>query len=313
MQTFRAYLQLVRFPAVFTAMADVVLGFLLNHRTLKPWDDFGLLLVVSSCLYLAGMAFNDIFDRERDGRHRPERPLPSGRVSLRGAVTLGGLLVLGGIAAAAVVGRQSLLVAGALTVAIFLYDGLLKTTPVAPLLMGACRFLNVMLGATAAETTLAIWTRQHGFVALGLATYIVGVTWFARGETGTSSKAQLAGAIGVINLGLLMILALPVWPLRPSLDPVMTRLAGTPLAVVHAETVLLALLVMALILNRRLVTTLLAPQPRTVQTTVKTLLLSLIVLDATLVYFKTGQPGPAVATAALIVPAVVLGRWIFVT
>ena len=34
----RAYLQLMRFPAVFTALADIFLGFLLTHDTLAPVD-----------------------------------------------------------------------------------------------------------------------------------------------------------------------------------------------------------------------------------------------------------------------------------
>ena len=42
------------------------------------------------------MVLNDVFDLEIDRRERPERPLPSGRVSLRAARLLGWtLLVLG--------------------------------------------------------------------------------------------------------------------------------------------------------------------------------------------------------------------------
>ena len=58
MSTFRTYLQLVRLPAVFTAMADIFLGYLLTHATLHPLSNFGLLLLASSCLYLSGMVFN---------------------------------------------------------------------------------------------------------------------------------------------------------------------------------------------------------------------------------------------------------------
>ena len=43
------------------------------------------------------------------------------------------------------------------------------------------------------------------------------------------------------------------------------------------------------------------------------LLLSLVVLDATLVLFKTGDPVLAIATAALLVPAILLGRWMSMT
>ena len=40
----RAWLQLFRLPNVFTAMADIFLGFLLVHETLEPWWTFLLLL-----------------------------------------------------------------------------------------------------------------------------------------------------------------------------------------------------------------------------------------------------------------------------
>src|SRR5262245_28262042 len=101
------YLQLCRFAAVFTALADIFLGFLLTHPYLSPARDFGLLLVASAGLYLAGMVFNDVFDRELDAVERPSRPIPSGRVSLAAAIRLGAALLAIGFAAAAVVGKQS--------------------------------------------------------------------------------------------------------------------------------------------------------------------------------------------------------------
>ena len=108
----RAYLQLMRFPAVFTAMADVFLGFTLNRVrfTEAPWD-LGLLVLASSCLYLAGMVLNDVFDRQIDAQERPRRPIPSGRVSVQSAMTVGAMLMLAGIGAASTVGVNSLLVA----------------------------------------------------------------------------------------------------------------------------------------------------------------------------------------------------------
>ena len=48
-------------------------------------------------LYLAGMALNDLADREEDARERPERPIPSGAVSPRAAALIGGSLLLGGV------------------------------------------------------------------------------------------------------------------------------------------------------------------------------------------------------------------------
>ena len=42
-------------------------------------------------LYASGTALNDVFDFEIDRAERPNRPLPSGRVSRRAAAWLGGL------------------------------------------------------------------------------------------------------------------------------------------------------------------------------------------------------------------------------
>jgi len=41
--------------------------------------------------------------------------------------------------------------------------------------------------------------------------------------------------------------------------------------------------------------------------------LSIVLLDATMVYWRTGNPALAGVTAALVVPAATLGRWIFIT
>src|SRR5262245_11728078 len=107
MRTFVAYLQLCRFPAVFTALADIFLGWLLTHADLAPGLDFGLLLAASAGLYLSGMVFNDVFDRAVDASERPNRPIPSGRVKLNHAIVFGSLLMLAGVIAAAAVGLPS--------------------------------------------------------------------------------------------------------------------------------------------------------------------------------------------------------------
>ncbi|MBM4075479.1 MAG: hypothetical protein FJ267_07530, partial [Planctomycetes bacterium] len=104
-----AFLQLVRLPTVFTAMADIFLGYALTHRYIvgpppEGWDNpskfFGL-LIASCCLYLSGMVFNDVFDRKQDAIERPSRPIPSGRVSLRTAILLGVILMAVGVVSAA--------------------------------------------------------------------------------------------------------------------------------------------------------------------------------------------------------------------
>jgi 4-hydroxybenzoate polyprenyltransferase len=307
MQRLLSYLQLCRFAAVFTALADIFLGYLLTQPDLSPERDFGLLLVSSAGLYLAGMVFNDVFDRKVDAAERPNRPIPSGRVSLPAAIRFGAALMVVGVAAAAFVGTQSAIVAGMIVAAIFLYDGALKSTPLGPPAMGACRFLNVMLGASTADDPIAgiptlasVWAHPQLHVALALGIYITGVTWFARKEAGISSRWQLGGALAVINFGLILLAAFALHWHDPSMVP-------------RSWNTLLLLAATGVILNRRLANTIFDPVPAKVQASVRTLLMSLVMLDASMVFFVNENRMYALAVVLLLVPAQALARFLAVT
>ncbi|MGE0610099.1 MAG: UbiA family prenyltransferase, partial [Pirellulales bacterium] len=200
----RSCLQLCRIPNVFTAAADVLMGYLFTHSSLEPWR-FSLPLVAASCLlYTAGMVLNDVFDLDIDARERPHRPLPSGRISPRVAGWLGAELMLMGTAAGWITSSlageyRTGLAATALAAAVLLYDRWLKRTPLGPLSMGSCRFLNVLLGMSLAAGP---WVAPHYLIAAGIGTYIVGVTWFARTEAQTSNRWQLLASTVVMGLGI---------------------------------------------------------------------------------------------------------------
>jgi 4-hydroxybenzoate polyprenyltransferase len=304
------YVKLCRLPAVFTAMADIFLGWLLVHDALTPELQFAFVLCCSSCLYLAGMVLNDLFDRTIDAQERPRRPIPSGAVSVRAATLFAVVLLSIGLATAIAAGPQTLLMGALLTAFIFLYDGLLKSTPAGPLAMGACRFLNVLLGsstAVALETGLpelsAVWKGPQVLVALALGTYIVGVTWFARNEAGKSNRWQLAGALGVVNLGLVILLGLAMnWPAQAGLFVARSGFSAA-----------LALGCIGVIINRRLVMTIADPIPAKVQAAVRTMLLSLIILDASILLVATENRWGAIAVALLVIPAQLLGRFLAMT
>src|SRR5438552_3330559 len=93
MKRLHAYLQLLRMPNLFTAMADIFMGFLIAHGSLEPWPRLLSVLLVSSAIYLAGMVLNDWFDLEVDRVERPSRPLPSGRIPAQHALVLGVVLL----------------------------------------------------------------------------------------------------------------------------------------------------------------------------------------------------------------------------
>jgi len=101
-----------------------------------------------------------------------------------------GLLVIG-FGFATLTSTRAATIAGLLIVAIVLYDAVLKSTPVAPALMGLCRALNLALGMHAASS---LWT-VVALTPIGLMwLYITSVTFFARHEAYVFSGFRPNGA-----------------------------------------------------------------------------------------------------------------------
>lgn len=306
---FRALLELLRLPNVFTALADVGMGFLFTHATGQPAAEFVLLAVASCSIYLAGMVLNDYFDRDIDREERPARPLPSGAISPGFARTLGWGLLIAGIVAGWSAGMltahaRSGLVATVLALAVVLYDAILKRTPLGPPAMGSCRLLNVLLGMSAGpESFQAI----HGVVALGIGAYIAGVTWFARTEAAESHRGHLVLALLVILSGIGFLAWYPQWYVPNGED--VSRPAHA-LAIGDRWYWFWGL--MAVLIGWRALRAILDPLPVYVQGAVKQCLISLIVLDAAVCLGVRG-PYYAAAIVALVFPTMFLGRWIYST
>jgi 4-hydroxybenzoate polyprenyltransferase len=311
-----AYLQLFRLPNVFTAMADIAMGFWFTHAVIAgiDWLAFALLLAASSCLYTAGMVLNDVYDLEIDRRERPLRPLPSGRIDARFAKQIGVALLVAGLIAAAVAAllnrgednalpwmqfRPAICALG-LAGLILLYDRILKHTPFGPIAMGGCRTLNVLLGMS---VSLKPWTLLNFIIAGGLGIYIAGVTWFARTEATTSKRGQLSGALTIILAGLGIFW---YWPRLILSAEMFSTLQARP------EYWNFLWIVVAGILGWRFCRAIAAPLPNNVQAAIKAGILGVIMLDAVTVFAVRG-PIPAIAIFLLIVPTVALGAWVYST
>jgi len=189
----RAYLQLLRPANVATALADVLAGFAIagaTNRSAWPW-----LLLATACLYAGGVVLNDVFDRDLDRRERPERPIPSGRVTAAGAAALGGGLLALGTLAAAGAGTAALLVALAIAACVLLYDRWGKRhAAIAPLNMAMCRALNLLLGVAVVPPALAsAWP-----IASVPLLYIYAVTAISRGEVHGGSRRAATSALAVL-------------------------------------------------------------------------------------------------------------------
>ena len=321
MSTLRTYAQLCRLPAVFTAIADIFMGYFVARGTtiVRSWAELGALVLCSSCLYLAGMVLNDIFDRDVDARERPHRPIPSGRVWLSRAILFAIVLILIGLVASRFAGfhgegYQSVLVALMLLGAILFYDGGAKNSPIGPIAMGSCRFFNVLLGAGVHSPNLQLlFTREVTVIAAAMGIYVAGVTWFAKKEAEQSSRGGLIFGQSVINIGLVLLAA----AITPQMRPVFESMGvwyQFELPNVGSSA-LLMLGVIAVVLNRRAIAALRDPRPAVVQSAVRIMLLSIITIDATLIYAALGDPGVpvAVGVVSLLIPSFLLGRWMTMT
>ncbi len=306
-----AWAQLLRIPNVFTAFADIALGAAVGissyyqgeqHVTWSLLTGWLLLGLSSGCLYLSGMVWNDIFDREEDALRRPFRPIPSGWVRLRAAVAAGVTLMLLGLAAAmaagwAVFGEAMAAPAGwatAIAAAVLAYDVLLKPTPLGPLAMGTCRLFNVLLGLSVipAELLPQEWRWQLAAI-VGL--YITGVTGFARREESQSRPLQLMAAAGVI---LLALVAAAVFPAQL---PPATGTAWYPYLLVAY----------GFYVGEPLGGAIRRPTPDNVQAAVRRCILGLVLLDAILATAFVGLWGLLIIL--LLLPARWLGQWIYST
>ncbi|CRK57967.1 puitative transferase [Alloactinosynnema sp. L-07] len=183
------YLELVRAPAALTVLGDTVAGAAVSGR---PLTGRRLLLPLASvALYWSGMALNDWSDRGLDATERPERPIPSGRVSPGAALATATALTAAGLGIAAWAGgRDSARVAVLLAGAIWSYDTVLKSTPAGPAAMAACRGLDVLLGAGRARAASALPA------ATAMAAHTFAVTALSRGEVHGGSPEVARAAVG---------------------------------------------------------------------------------------------------------------------
>lgn len=306
--------QLTRFPNVFTAASNILGAYLLTHTSLSDWPTWSALVASSCCLYLAGMVLNDVFDVAQDAEERPFRPIPSGRITESGARTLGwGLLAAGVLFAAATSARLQnyapVLVAVLLAVCIWLYDGVLKQTPLAPLVMGLCRFLNVLLGFSPVAVNTFDLHPMFWMIAAGVGVYTAGLTWFARGEARSgASRLRLLLALIIMLGGIALLGWFPKW--ENDLLPI----EAYPMKAVQMGMMWFALWgIFGLILIRRAATALAVPEPAYIQATVKQAIFSLVIYDAAICAAARGPVPYPLIILALLIPMNLLGRWVYST
>jgi 4-hydroxybenzoate polyprenyltransferase len=172
------WLRLARVSNTPTVVTDVVAGAMLADASARP-STIALVAVAMALFYTAGMIANDVCDLAVDRRARPERPLPSGLVSVRAAIAATVALFAIGEGLLLAVDLAAGLAGLGLIAVIVLYDAWHKGNALSPLLMGGCRALVYVVAALAVSDTVS--SSVMGAAVL-LLVFVVGLTQVAKAE-----------------------------------------------------------------------------------------------------------------------------------
>ena len=182
---FRTWLLLARVSNLPTVWSNCLVGWWLGGGG-NYWK-LPFLFLGASLLYTGGMFLNDAFDIDFDRQRRPERPIPSGKISAElvwrfgfGQIGFGILLLL-------FCGKVAAVSALLLALFILIYDFSHKFLTAAPWLLGACRFWVYVLAGAAGAGGLNGAAIFSGF-ALGI--YVVGVGYLAQRLSGRATTPR---------------------------------------------------------------------------------------------------------------------------
>lgn len=289
------YLQLIRLPLLPSALGNICLGALSAGLSQSDSLNFILLLFSSAFLYASGMVWNDYFDAGIDAIERPDRPIPSGKISPKNAAIFAIILMVMGIACSLSVellhgfSGTTLIIALAIVFFIFAYDGGGKNFLFGPLLMGSCRFFNVLLGwSVGGDSFTETAYLQAGIIGI----YIIGVTFYAKHEAVQSNRLSLVMA------SIIIIFALSIGLILPTVNN-----QGDALPWLYPY---LFFLLMARV-GKALWSGIAEPTPRNVQMGVVTCLKSLVLLDCILAIAIAGWIGLWILV--LLIPNLIMNRF----
>lgn len=263
----RAYLELMRPANIVTAFADILAGFAAAGGVLRFSGETQLispdgliwLLISTFGLYGGGVVFNDVFDAELDAKERPERAIPSGRVSKLQATILGVVLHTIGVLTAFQVNFFAGIIAAVIVVMTIIYDSKAKHSVVfGPLFMGLCRGGNLLLGVSIIPGILL----ENWYLAIIPIVYIASITLISRGEVSGGNKIHGYTAVGMVFSVMTALLLLAI-------NPDYSLLLASPFLILFGWMVIPAFLNAAI-----------NPEASTIKNAVKRGVLSLIFLNS---------------------------------
>ncbi|MCK5843699.1 MAG: UbiA family prenyltransferase [Victivallales bacterium] len=197
----KAWVALFRLPNLFTIPGDVVVGYLAAETLLDKTDlvlgysvtsgQFANLAFIPALIsilsiYCYGLVSNDLADFREDSVDRPDRPLPSGAVSVKSARLAAATLLLVGLFSAIIANTRVFVLACALVLLITGYNFFLKRIPmIGAAALALCRVMALVAGFLACGIGLD-FANLPPFLVVVCATwaiFIFSVSVSARSET----------------------------------------------------------------------------------------------------------------------------------
>ena len=182
---------MARLPNVPTVWSNVFTAWVLSGGAFASAKDhayFALVLAGGTFLYVSGTLFNDVADVEFDRVHRPERPIPSGRVLRAQVASTAAVLMVCGTAAFLLLGNYFAIY---LPLLILVYTYIHKAIPPAGLFfMASCRLLLAITVSFSVPNIKLLFTGiivpndtpAPQFWWWTLFAYICALSWLAQGE-----------------------------------------------------------------------------------------------------------------------------------
>ncbi|TGK87732.1 polyprenyltransferase [Leptospira noumeaensis] len=199
----KAYFTLLRPANLVTAVADILAGMAIVGFVWKNNTPV-FLLVSTICLYGGGVVLNDYFDTNIDTKERPERPIPSGKVSRTSALIFGSILLCFGVGFAFFYHIQSGWIAFVIVLLVLTYNRFAKHSSIfGPIVMGMCRGGNLILGMSLVAD-LHVSNLAFSFFPI---LYIAAITMISRDEVHGGKKTPLVFA-GIFYLTVFLFLSL---------------------------------------------------------------------------------------------------------
>jgi 4-hydroxybenzoate polyprenyltransferase len=257
-------------------------------------------MISSALLYVSGIVFNDFFDIEIDRKERPSRPLPSNEITKQKALIIAAASMIIANLLAFAAGTASLIVAIILSATIIGYDYRLKRAMAGPVTMGSARFLNIFLGASPGLAGLFFYNDNFLLTRLLVACilmllYVLAISVLSRMEVGGVKTIRNVIGPFLIIFAIIAMIVFAVFDRIFQIDLVVCLILFASIIIVTFKRTIFQ-----------------DNSAKMIQKVIKTMVLSIIVLDS---IFVSGTAGLyyGLATLLLIIPSIILARELYVT